>query len=151
MFARHRFAVGIKNDFKLKFLPIDTSPGDSQNLPLPINRKEDITVELALLHKYSINTTLPFKKYATPTFAQRKPNGKLRLLLHLRKNMKLTSNDYKKTNQTINTLTDAAIHMAKKKVFCKIGCSQAYHCVQMADQQSAEMFAFNFAKETFAY
>ena len=33
----------------------------------------------------------------------------------------------------------------------KLDCSQAYHCLQMADQQSIELLAFNFASRTFAY
>ena len=41
--------------------------------------------------------------------------------------------------------------MAGKKLFCKLDCSQAYHCLQMADQRSIEMLAFNFASRTFAY
>ena len=38
-----------------------------------------------------------------------------------------------------------------KKLFCKLDCSQAYHCLPMADQRSIEMLAFNFASRTFAY
>ena len=41
--------------------------------------------------------------------------------------------------------------MAGKNLFCKFDCSQAYHCLQMADQQSIELLAFNFASRTFAY
>ena len=41
--------------------------------------------------------------------------------------------------------------MAGKNLFCKLDCSQAYHCLQMADQQSIELLAFNFANRTFAY
>ena len=41
--------------------------------------------------------------------------------------------------------------MAGKKFFCKLDCSQAYHCLQMADQRSIEMLAFNFASRIFAY
>ena len=41
--------------------------------------------------------------------------------------------------------------MAGKKLFCKFDCSQAYHCLQMADYQSVQMLAFNFASRTFAY
>ena len=41
--------------------------------------------------------------------------------------------------------------MAGKNLFCKLDCSQAYHCLQMADQQSIELLAFNFASRTFAY
>ena len=50
----------------------------------------------------------------------------------------------------MSTLTDAAQHMAGKKLFCKLDCSQLYHCLQMADQRSIEMLAFNFASRTFA-
>ena len=41
--------------------------------------------------------------------------------------------------------------MAGKKLFCKLDCWQAYHYLQMADQKSIEMLAFNFAIQTFAY
>ena len=41
--------------------------------------------------------------------------------------------------------------MAGKKLLCKLDCSQAYHCLQMADYQSIQMLAFNFASRTFAY
>ena len=51
----------------------------------------------------------------------------------------------------ITTQTDAAQHMAGKKPFCKLDYSQAYHCLQMADQRSIEMLAFNFASRTFAH
>ena len=108
-------------------------------------------MELALLRKYGIITTLRFSKYASPTFAQRKPNGKLRLLVDLRKINTLIAADYINNNHPVSTLTDAAKHMAGKNLFCKLDCSQAYHCLQMADQQSIELLAFNFASRTFAY
>ena len=41
--------------------------------------------------------------------------------------------------------------MAGKKLFCKLDCSQAYHCLQMTDYQFIQMLAFNFASRTFAY
>ena len=41
--------------------------------------------------------------------------------------------------------------MAGNNLFCKLDCSQAYHCLQMADQQSIEFLAFDFASRTFAY
>ena len=66
--------------------PTDDSTAYSQSLlPTPINLKEDIIGELALLHRYVPITTLPFSKYASPIFAQKKPNGKLRILVNLRK------------------------------------------------------------------
>ena len=48
-------------------------------------------------------------------------------------------------------MTDATNHFAGKHLFYKLDCSQAYHCVQMADDLSVEFLAFNFASRTFAY
>ena len=48
-------------------------------------------------------------------------------------------------------MTDATNHYAGKKLFSKLDCSQAYHCVQMADDPSVQLVAFNFASRTFAY
>ena len=150
IFARHRFDIGINTEFKVQLTPLNR-PAYSQSLPAPINLKDDILVELALLHKYRIITTLPFSKYASPIFAQRKPNGKLRLLVDLRKINTLIADDYINNNHPVSTLTDAAQHMAGKNLFCKLDCSQAYHCLQMADQKSIELLAFNIASRTFAY
>ena len=151
IFARHRFDIGTNRDFKVKLTPNDDRPAYSQSLPTPINLKDDITVELALLHKYGIITTLPISKYASPILAQRRPNGRLRLLVDLRKINNLITEDYINNNHPVSTLSDAALHMAGKKLFCKLDCSQAYHCLQMADYQSIQMLAFNFASRTFAY
>ena len=85
IFARHRFDIGINTEFKVQLTPLDNRPAYSQSLPEPINLKDDILVELALLHNYGNIMTPPFSKYASPIFAQRKPNGKLRFLVNLRK------------------------------------------------------------------
>ena len=150
-FARHRFDIGINTQLKVQLTPLDNRPAYSQSLPAPINLKDDILVELALLYKYGIITTLPFRKNASPIFAQKKPNGKLRLLVDLRKVNTLIADDYIINNHPFSTLTEAAQYMAGKNLFCKLDCSQAYHCLQMADQQSIELLAFNFASGTFAY
>ena len=118
---------------------------------MPIHLKEDLIVELALLHKYGIITVLPFSKYASPIFEQRKLNGKLRLLVDLRMINNLITDDYNNNNHLVTTLSDAAQHLAGKSLFCKLDCSQAYHCLQMADHWSVEMLAFNFASTIFAY
>ena len=152
IFARHRFDIGINTELKVQLTPLNNRLAYSQSLPAPINLvQDDILVELVLLHKYRIITTLPFSKYASPIFAQRKPNGKLRLLVDLRKINTLIADDYINNNRPVSTLTDAAQHMAGKNLFCKFDCSQAYHCLQMADQLSIELLAFNFASKTFAY
>ena len=151
IFARHRFDIGINTEFKVQLTPLDNRPAYSQSLPAPTNLKDDILVELSLLHKYGIITILPFSKYASPMFAQMKPKGKLRLLVDLRKINKLIADDYINNNHPVSTLMDAAQHMAGNNLFCKLDCSQAYQCLQVADQQSIELLAFNFASRTFSY
>ena len=151
IFPGHRFDIGINSEFKIQFTPLDNRPAYSQSLSAPINLKDDILVELAQLHKHGTITTLPNSKYARPRIAQRKPNGKLCLLVDLRKINTLIADVYINNNHPVSTLTDAAQHMAVNKLFCKRYCSQAQHCLQMADQQSIELLAFNFASRTFAY
>ena len=151
IFARRHFAIGINTEFKVQLTPLDNGPAYRQSLPAPINPKDDILVETGLLHKYGIITTLPFSKHAGPIFAQRKPNEKIRPLVHLRELNTLIADDYIKSNHPVRTLSDAVQHMAGKNCLCKLDCSQAYHCLQMADQQSIELLAFNFASRTFAY
>ena len=80
-----------------------------------------------------------------------KRNRKLRLLVGFQKIYKLIADDYINNNHPVSTLTDAAQHMAGENLLCKHHCSQAYHCLQMAGQQSTENLAFNFAERTFAY
>ena len=136
--------IGINTEFKVKLIPKDDKAVYNQSLPRPIHLKEDLIVESALMHKYGIITVLPFSKYSSPIFAQRKPNGKMRLFVDLRK-------IYTNNNHPVSTLSDAAQHLAGKSLFCKLHCSQAYHCLQMADQCSVETLAFKFASRTFAY
>ena len=151
IFARHRMDIGMNTKFKVKLTPKDDIAVYSQNLPMPIHLKEDLIVALALMHKYGIITVLPFAKFASPIFEQRKPSGKLRLLVDLRKISTLIADDYTKNNHPVSTLSGAAQHLAGKSLFCKLDCSQAYHCLQMADQRSVEMLAFIFASRSFAY
>ena len=103
------------------------------------------------MQEYGIITTLPYSKYSSPFFAQRKPNGKLRILVDLRRINHLLKNDYNQHNHPVTTMADAAQHMAGKRYFCKLDCSQAYHCLQMADEQSVQLLPFNFGSRTFAY
>ena len=71
--------------------------------------------------------------------------------MYLRKINSLTADDYTNNNHPVSTPSDAAQHLAGKSLFCNLDCSQAYHCLQIADQRSVEMLAFNFASRTFAY
>ena len=149
--ARHRMDIGMNTEFKVRLTPKDDKAVYSQCLPMPIHLKKDLFAELALMHKYGIMTVLPFSNYASPIFAQRKPNGKLRLLVDLRKINTLIAEVYTNNNHLVSTLSDAAQHLAGKYLFCKLDCSQVYLCLQMADQRSVQMLAFNFASRTFAY
>ena len=151
MFARHRMDIGMNTEFKVRLAPKDDEAVYSQSLPMPIHLKEVLIVELALMHKYGIITVLPFSKYASTVFALRKPNGNLRLLVDLRKINTLIADDYTNYNHPVSTLSDAAQQLAGKSLFCKLDCSQAYLCLQMADQRSREMLALNFASRTFAH
>ena len=69
------------------------------------------------MHKYGIIATLPFSKHASPILAQRKPNGKLRLLVDLQKMNALISEDCFNDNPPFSTLSDAAEHLAGNKCF----------------------------------
>ena len=93
IFARHKMDIGMNTEVKVKIKPKDDKAIYSKSLPMPIHLKEDLIVELALMHKYGIITFLPFSKNASPIFAQRKPNGKLRLLVDLRKMNTLIADD----------------------------------------------------------
>ena len=115
IFARHRLDIGINNNLKVKLTLKDERPLYTQNLLVPINLKKNLTVELALMHRYGIITTLAFSKDASPIFAQGKPNGKMRLLVDLRKINALISDDYINKNHPVSTLSDAAQHFASKK------------------------------------
>ena len=107
-FARHRMVIGMNTEFKVKHTPKDDKAVYSQNLPMPIHLKEDLNLETALMHKYGIIAVLPFSTNASPIFAERKPNGKLRLLLYLRKLNTLIADDHTNIIQPVSTLSDAA-------------------------------------------
>ena len=94
---------------------------------------------------------MPFSKYGSPIFARRNPNGKLRLLVDLRKNNSLIAVDYTNNNHPVSTCSDAVQHLAGKTPFCNLDCSQVYQCMEMADQRSVEMLALIVANKTFAY
>ena len=149
--ARYRMDVGMNTEIKVKLTPKDDKAVYSQNLPMTIHLKENLIVELALMHKYGVITVIPFSKYASPIFAQRNPNGRVRLFVDLRKINKLIADNYTNNSHPVSTLSDAAQHLAGKSLFCMPDCSQAYHCSEMADQRSVEMLAFNFASRNFAY
>ena len=54
--------IGMNTEFKVRLTPKDDKAVYSQNLPMPIHLKEDLILELALMHEYGIITVLPFSK-----------------------------------------------------------------------------------------
>ena len=149
--AKHRFDVGYHSDLQIKLKPEHTRPLYTQGPPTPIHLRQELTVELALMHYYGLITTLSHSKYSSPLFAHRKPSGKLRKLIDLRRINHSLKNDYINSNFPISNMTDASNHFAGKSLFNKLDCSQAYHCVQMADDLSVQLLAFNFGSRTYAY
>ena len=117
IFARHRFDIGANEEVTVKLTPKHESPSYSQSLPTRVKLKEDILVEIALLQNYDIITALPFSMYASPIFAEKKPNGKLRLLDDLRKINNLISDDNVNNNHSVSTLTDAGQHIWQENTF----------------------------------
>ena len=116
MFGRLRMDIGMNTKFKVRLRPKDDKAVHSQSLHMPIHLNEEVIVELALMHKYGIITVLPFSKYASPIFAQRKPNAKLGLFVDLRKINTLIADDYTNNNHPVNTSSDAAQHLARKSI-----------------------------------
>ena len=81
IFASFRMNIGLNTEFKVTLTPKNDKAVYCQNLRMLIHAKNDLIVELALMRKNGIITVLPFSKYASPSFAQRKPNRKVCLLL----------------------------------------------------------------------
>ena len=71
--------------------------------------------------------------------------------MDLRKINTLIAVEYTYNNHSVSTSSDAVQHLTEKSLFCKLDCSQACHCLQIADQRLVEMLAFSFASRTFAY
>ena len=151
VFAKHRFDVGYNSELQIKLTPEHQRPLYTQGPPTPIHLRKELTVELAIMHYFGLITTLSQSKYSSPLFAHRKPSGKLRMLIDLRRINHSLKNDYLNANFPISNMTDASNHFAGKKLFTKLDCSQAYHCVQMADDISVQLLAFNFSSRTYAY
>ena len=73
IFARHRMDIGMNTEFKVKLTQKDYKAVYSQRLPMPIHLKEDLIVELALMHKYGIITVLPLSNTQVPYLRRGNP------------------------------------------------------------------------------
>ena len=69
--VRHRIDIGMNTEFKLKLTSRDEKAFYSRNLPARMQLKEDLIIELALMHNFGIITVLHFPKKARPSFAQK--------------------------------------------------------------------------------
>ena len=100
-------------------------PPDKPSTHIPVQQRilreiEAIQNCLLRLHHHSA-----FAKYSSPIFAQRKPNGRLRLRVDL--SMQTTTHSFRQHS-------DVARKLACKKLFSKLDCSLKYHVRQMSDQ-----------------
>ena len=75
--------VGMKTELKIKLTPKEDKTEDSQNLAVSIHLKEDLTVELALMHKFGIITVLLFSKYASRIFHTGNPTANYYVFLSI--------------------------------------------------------------------
>ena len=83
---------------------------------MQIHLKGDLFDEVVPMHKDGIITILLFSKYANPLFAQREANGKLRLLVDLRKINTLCADDSTNSIHPASTLSDGAHCFAGKSL-----------------------------------
>ena len=151
VFAKHCSDVGYNTELKFKLTPEQPFLVYVQGPPARIHLRDEILVELALLQYFNNITTLSHSKYSSPIFVHRNSSGKLRNPVDLRRVNHLLRHVYLNSNFPISNMTDATNHFVGKNLFCKIDCSQAYHCVQMAEDLSVHILAFNFASRKFAY
>ena len=151
IFARHQLDLGKNTDCLVKLTPEHEKPIYTPNPTTAIHLRDELLIELALMQYYDIITTLPFSNFSSAIFAQRKSSGKLRILIDLRRVNHLLRHDYKNNNLPIPTMADATSHLAGKKIFAKMDYIESYFSMQMAEQLSIQLLAFNFGGRTFAF
>ena len=118
-FRPHKMDTGMNTmKLKVKLKTKDDEAVYSWRLMMPIQLKEDLTVELALMHKYGIITVQPLCKCASWNVAQRKRNRKLRLLVNLSKVNNRVSDDITNNYHPVSTLWDGGQHLEGQSLFC---------------------------------
>ena len=116
IFATHHVCIGANEEFKSKLTPENDQPMYTQGPPTAIHYRDEVLVELASLQFWGIILTLTYSKYSGPNFAVRKPSGKLRIVVDLRRINRLIRHDYDNHNFPIATLADVK---KRKEVFCQ--------------------------------
>ena len=109
-FARHRIDKRMDTEFKVKLTLKDEKSVYTKNLPMLMDLKEDLIVELAPMGNHGIITVLLFTEYANPNFARRKPSKILRLVVDLKKHNILIADYYTQNNRPVSTLSHRAEH-----------------------------------------
>ena len=117
--ARHRMDIEMNTEFEVKPTPKEEVI-HIQNPPVPTHLKEDLIVELVLMHKYRIITVLTFSKYACLFFGLRNPNRNFSLRLDFKEIKALFADDYTTKNHPVSTLSDAAQHLTGESRFYKL-------------------------------
>ena len=107
-FARHLLDIGCNEEFKVKLTPDNDEQMYTQGPPSQIHYREEVLVELALLQYRGVITTLTYSKYSSPVIAVRKPSGKIRILVDLRRINHLIRHAYDNHNFPIATLADVS-------------------------------------------
>ena len=72
-------------------------------------------------------------------------------MIDLRRVNHLFRSDYSDNNFRISNMTNIIHHFRRETLFTKLGCSQAYDCVEMAGPLSVQLLSSNFASGTYAY
>ena len=122
-----------------------------QSPPAPIHLRDEILDKLAALQYFNIIKTLTHFKNSSSTFCHRKPLGKRRILIEIRQVNHLLRHGCSNSTFPISNMIYATNHFAGKQLFCNLDYSQAYYCVEIADDLSVQLLVFNFASRTFAY
>ena len=69
--TRHKFDIRINHEFHVVLRQNGESPAYSENQATALHFEEKLTLELALLRKYGIKTSLTYREDANPNFAQK--------------------------------------------------------------------------------
>ena len=102
--------------------------------PTTAKLKNENPFEVVLQKYCGVIFTLPFRNYSSLIFVRRKPIDKVSILIELWQINHIDNQDYIEHNHPATAVADAAQHLAGKKYFCKLDCSQAYHCLQMRNR-----------------
>ena len=77
IFARHRMDIAMNSEFKVRLTPKDDKAVYCQSLPMPIQLKENLIVELALLHKKKDHHSATILKICKPHICTKEAQRKI--------------------------------------------------------------------------